>query len=311
MLSFSHSILCLSGALQDTGGVGALLAVIRDGEAYAPAYDANGNVSEYVSLSTGAIVAHYEYSPFGEVTAQSGSIADDFKFRFSTKYFENETGILHYERRPNSPSLGRWMNRDSIEERGGLNLYGFLRNDPLKRIDYLGFFSNDDCNFMAKQAAESISGYDWESVVGLPCAKCSGPRATDIKFLEILEDEKPYLGYGADPYNSVAPVEHDGKKWCKWKFRGEYGIRPSRKKTTCSFRIVIKCVSETTKEIKYMYVPDKGVLERKEEDDLETIRLGGDHVWRDFWVPCDEDPIIYLPRQFGWPIGTRGGEWQW
>ena len=33
-----------------------------------------------------------------------------------------------------------WPNRDPIEERGGMNLYGFIYNDPIHRIDKLGKF---------------------------------------------------------------------------------------------------------------------------------------------------------------------------
>ncbi len=32
-----------------------------------------------------------------------------------------------------SPSTGGWFSRDPIEEAGGLNLYGFLDNDPVNR----------------------------------------------------------------------------------------------------------------------------------------------------------------------------------
>ncbi len=37
-----------------------------------------------------------------------------------------------------SPSLGRFVNKDPIEEKGGLNLYGFCRNNGANRWDYLG-----------------------------------------------------------------------------------------------------------------------------------------------------------------------------
>ncbi|MCI0565142.1 MAG: RHS repeat-associated core domain-containing protein, partial [Nitrososphaera sp.] len=33
------------------------------------------------------------------------------------------------------PNLGRWLNRDPIEEAGGINLYGFVENDPINWID--------------------------------------------------------------------------------------------------------------------------------------------------------------------------------
>ena len=65
----------LSGAIHGAGGVGGLLAVKRDGVWYAPLYDANGNVTAYVS-ETGAVVAEYEYNAFGATITQLGSRAE-------------------------------------------------------------------------------------------------------------------------------------------------------------------------------------------------------------------------------------------
>ena len=128
----------LSGDLQGAGGVGGLLAAIRGDGVFAPAYDANGNVSEYVSLSDGATAAHYEYDPFGNIVVQAGDLADDFTFRFSTKPYCPITGIVHYQKRPYSPPLGRFLPRDPIGERGGRNLYGFVGNNPIVYYDFLG-----------------------------------------------------------------------------------------------------------------------------------------------------------------------------
>lgn len=40
----------------------------------------------------------------------------------------------HYD-----PNIGRWLSRDSIEENGGANLYGFVGNDGINWWDYLGY----------------------------------------------------------------------------------------------------------------------------------------------------------------------------
>lgn len=37
-----------------------------------------------------------------------------------------------------SPSTGRWFSRNPIGERGGANVYGFVRNTPVAAIDPLG-----------------------------------------------------------------------------------------------------------------------------------------------------------------------------
>ncbi len=112
----------LSETLQGAGGVGGLVAVVRDGAAYFPCSDANGNVTEYVSES-GAVVASYAYDAFGNLLSATGPMAGAFSHRFSTKYFDPETGLYYYGYRFYEPELGRWFNRDPIEEEGGLNLY--------------------------------------------------------------------------------------------------------------------------------------------------------------------------------------------
>jgi hypothetical protein len=46
--------------------------------------------------------------------------------------------MLDYINRLYDPARGRWMNRDPIGERGGINLYGMVGNDAVNRWDYLG-----------------------------------------------------------------------------------------------------------------------------------------------------------------------------
>src|SRR5215469_13115891 len=40
--------------------------------------------------------------------------------------------------RPYEPNLQRWLTRDPIGEDGGINLYGYVRNDPVDFIDPFG-----------------------------------------------------------------------------------------------------------------------------------------------------------------------------
>ena len=127
----------ISGTLQGAGGVGGLLAVSVDGVFYIPCYDHNGNIVLYVS-ETGSVAAQYVYDPYGNVIDSCGDLADVFPFGFSTQYHDRETGLVAYQRRFYSPDLGRWLNRDPIEEDGGMNLYAFCANNPVRNIDPLG-----------------------------------------------------------------------------------------------------------------------------------------------------------------------------
>jgi len=163
----------LSGSLQGAGGVGGLLAVTDEAASgtpsYFPTFDGNGNVSEYLD-DTGAVKAHYEYDPFGRTTVASEPKAADFAHRFSTKPIDSATGLLYYGYRYLDPVTGRWPSRDLIEERGGVNLYGFVGNDSIIEVDILGLeiISGEDESYRnkVKEALEKIikSKLKWEKM---------------------------------------------------------------------------------------------------------------------------------------------------
>lgn len=102
--------------------------------------DANKNVTQLIDNS-GNIVAKYEYSPFGKLTSVTDTI--DNPFRFSSEYFDTETGLVYYNFRYYSPELGSWLSRDPIEEKGGYNLYAMVGNDTLNKIDLLGLIDSN------------------------------------------------------------------------------------------------------------------------------------------------------------------------
>ncbi len=130
----------LAGSLSATGGVGALLQIddLVAGKTMAPTYDGNGNVASLINVGTGALEATYEYDPFGNLLRCEGAYAKTNPFRFSTKWQDDESGLINYGVRYYSPTLGRFINRDPIAEKGGLNLYGFCGNDGVNHWDYLG-----------------------------------------------------------------------------------------------------------------------------------------------------------------------------
>ncbi len=130
----------LVGSLSASGGVGALLQIddLQTSISYLPSYDGNGNLAALVNAATGALEAMYEYDPSGNLLRAEGAYAKANPFRFSSKWQDDETGLINYGFRYYSPTLGRFINRDPIAEKGGLNLYGFCGNDGINHVDYLG-----------------------------------------------------------------------------------------------------------------------------------------------------------------------------
>ena len=101
------------------------------------AFDQAKNVTELFD-SAGGIAAVYDHGPFGEDMAATGPAADLNPFRFSSEVWDGALGLVYYNWRHYNPLDGRFISRDPIEERGGLNLYGFVGNDPVNRWDALG-----------------------------------------------------------------------------------------------------------------------------------------------------------------------------
>jgi RHS repeat-associated protein len=127
------------------GNIGGLLARTVKGQAATattPAtpdqhffyhYDGSGNVVQLTDAGQ-QTVAEYSYDAYGNLRGSGGSQAGQ-PYRYSTKEYHAASGLYDYGYRFYSPSLGRWINRDPIAEQGGLNLYGFVANDPVNRQD--------------------------------------------------------------------------------------------------------------------------------------------------------------------------------
>ncbi len=139
-------------SLDAAGGIGGLLAISDPNDPndpndlfgdFAYTYDANGNVGQLIDWAhdpndpNGAIVARYEYDPYGKVIGpdddddgdwrdDAGPYATENPIRFSTKYFDDETGLGAWIYRYYSPSLGRWISRDPIEELGAVSIRGLF-----------------------------------------------------------------------------------------------------------------------------------------------------------------------------------------
>jgi RHS repeat-associated protein len=135
----------LSTSEQGAGGVGGLL-LVTDYEGtttyHWPAFDGNGNVAALVAQADGSLSARYEYGPFGETIRATGAMGKKNPIRFSTKYTDDQTGLLYYGYRYYNPTTGRWITRDPIGEVGGSGLYRFVANSPSLKVDLLGLF---DC----------------------------------------------------------------------------------------------------------------------------------------------------------------------
>lgn len=109
------------------GGIGAGV--------YYYAKDHLGSIRELTD-GAGSLRAHYDYDPFGNTTKVSGDASLDFGY--TGHYRHTVSNIYLAPFRAYDPAIGRWINRDPIGENGGLNLYGYLANQPISNTDSSG-----------------------------------------------------------------------------------------------------------------------------------------------------------------------------
>ena len=130
---------------------------------YFACQDRLGNITGIMRATSGqtALESVLDYDPFGREIRATGTAAKRLPFHFSSKFTDFETGLAYYGYRYYDPRNGRWLNRDPKEERGGLNLYSMLGNNPPNEIDVLGLAGFD----IRDSGAPRVKVYECEVVI--------------------------------------------------------------------------------------------------------------------------------------------------
>jgi len=197
----------VSGTIQRAGGVGGLLVFTTYPEggnnpAFSPLYDGDGNV--VAMMSSGQVSASFGYGPFGEPTQVSGLLvaAMESPVRWSTKYVDREGGNVYYGHRYYEGRLGRWLNRDLIDENESQNAnpYLFCLNAPTafhdpSGLDPLGVFLFR--RYTARHGMTWFFGDEWlgEDTVSIRdtyglMAKSLGPDMDAVYLATVLKLER-------------------------------------------------------------------------------------------------------------------------
>jgi len=83
------------------------------------------------------IVCYEEYYPYGGTSYQSvrSQTQAPTRYRYTGKERDEETALYYYGARSYIPWLGRWTATDPAGIRDGLNLYGYVRGNPIMLRD--------------------------------------------------------------------------------------------------------------------------------------------------------------------------------
>lgn len=122
-----------------TAEIGSAVLIELQGKPYIPVHDLHGNV--LLLIADNQPVIEYKYTAFGEETSHFHN-----PWRFSSKRHDDETGFIYFGRRYYCPKLGRWLTPDPASFTDGVNLYAFVRNNPLTRFDLYGLYTSDNAS---------------------------------------------------------------------------------------------------------------------------------------------------------------------
>ena len=92
----------------------------------------------------GLVKERYAYDAFGNVRflapdyGSRSASSINWSFIFHAEFRDAETHLYNYGYRYYHTSLGRWLSRDMVGERAGVNLNDFLSNKPIALRDYIG-----------------------------------------------------------------------------------------------------------------------------------------------------------------------------
>lgn len=104
-----------------------------------------------VTDGNGNVLAVNQYHPYG-----LGGSVNEGRFQFTGQAYIPEVGLYYYKARMYNPSLGRFMQTDPIGYTDDLDLYAYVRSDPIDNTDPEG----TNCNTGAKHCSPVAKNMD-------------------------------------------------------------------------------------------------------------------------------------------------------
>ncbi|CAG4920168.1 RHS repeat-associated core domain-containing protein [Paraburkholderia gardini] len=101
---------------------------------------------------TGATIASQAYGPFGETDGTPAS-----RFGYTGQQYLAALGLYYYKARMYSPTLGRFLQTDPVGTADDLNLYVYVKNNPVNFTDPTGMIAASGFASTSSAPAATVS----------------------------------------------------------------------------------------------------------------------------------------------------------
>jgi RHS repeat-associated protein len=116
-------------------GIDEPIAVTKGGNTFFYHQDGLGTVTDLTD-NAGATAKSYSYDAYGNLVDQTGTL--DQPYTYTGREFDSESGLYYLRARSFDPIAGRFFQKDPIGLRGGLNLYRYAFDNPVRFTDPRG-----------------------------------------------------------------------------------------------------------------------------------------------------------------------------
>ncbi len=137
-----------------------------------------------IADNSGAVTSINSYDIYGVPGSGNSGL-----FQYTGQIWLEDAGLYHYKMRAYDPDNGRFLQTDPIGMAGGMNLYGYVENDPANLVDPFGL-DFDDFGWYT---------HSCDSMCGML------RRATMRAFLDWVIRAEPYLVPNAETGTSNLP----------------------------------------------------------------------------------------------------------